>query len=96
MDCKFSRQMIPLLVNNRLSKSEYYRVLIHLAQCQSCKNELIFEENFKKQVEQGFKRIGATPEIEIPVQASSRYWKNEVDELIEGLITQMLVFSKLK
>jgi len=96
MDCRLTREGIPLFMNNRLSREKYYQVLIHIAQCRGCRDELIWAEQIKKGIEKGFAQIEQPPGIKIPVQGSPQYWRKEVEDLVEGLIYQMFAFSKLR
>ncbi len=95
MDCRLTQENIPLFINNRLSREEYYKALIHIAQCRDCREELILAEKIKKGLKKGFSQIEKPVEMVIPIQSNPQYWRKEVDDLVEGLIFQMLAFSKL-
>jgi anti-sigma factor RsiW len=55
--CIFSRELIPWYVNGTLSVDEARRVAAHLSQCESCRDELIWNMRLNIEVRRAFSEL---------------------------------------
>ena len=85
-DCSWTREMIPWYANGTLSPEETRDVTAHMAECQSCREELALTLRLKVGVEEELRTLPRLPE---------RAWKRVEAEVKGRPIAQVDVGSFL-
>ncbi len=96
MNCRLVRENLPLLMNKRLPQREKYQVFLHLGQCKTCRKQLIEDLKIQEELEIALKKSGKVPNIDLPRPGEVNFWQKQMGGLVDSLMGQILVFSKLK